>query len=99
MMTIEFSPEHKEEIQTLAAAHPEHVKQVSSRHSIGGGTDLTLMISLAGLVIPAIKDIVIAHIRAGQFKSFSYKNLKIKGHSPADIEKILASICDSGVKL
>lgn len=99
MMTIEFSPEQREQVLALAGAHPEYVKQVSSRHSIGGGTDLTLMVSLAGLAIPAIKDIVLAHIRAGQFKTFSYKNLKIRGHSPADIEKILASMRDAGLKL
>lgn len=99
MMTIEFSPENQEEILALATAHPEHVKQASSRNSIGGGTDLTLMISLAGLAIPAIKEIVLARIRAGQFKTFSYKNLKIRGHSPADIEKILSSMRDSGLKL
>ena len=99
MMTIEFSPEHQEEILALAAAHPEHVKQVSSRSSIGSGHDFTLMISLAGLAIPAIKDMVLAHIRAGQFKAVSYKNLKFRGHSPADIEKILSSMRDSGLKL
>lgn len=99
MMTIEFSPECQEEVLALAAAHPEYVKQVSSRHSIGGGTDFTLLISLAGLAIPAIKDVLLAHIRAGQYKSISYKNLKIRGHSPEDIEKILVSMRDSGLKL
>lgn len=98
-MTIEFSPECQEEALALAAAHPEHVKQVSSRHSIGGGTDLTLMISLAGLVIPAIKDVLLARIRAGQYNSISYKNLKVRGHSPEDIEKILVSLRDSGLKV
>jgi hypothetical protein len=99
MMTIEFSPEYREEVLALATAHPEHVKQVSSRHSIGGGTDFTLLISLAGLAIPAIKDVLVAYIRAGQYKSITYKNLKIRGHSPEDIDKILASIRDSELKL
>ena len=98
-MTIEFSPECQDEVLALAAAHPEHVKQVSSRHSIGGGTDLTLLISLAGLLIPAIKDVLLAHIRAGQYNSISYKNLKVRGHSPEDIEKILVSLRDSGLKV
>jgi hypothetical protein len=99
MMRIEFPLESQEQVTALALAHPEHVKQVTSRHSIGGGTDLTLLISLAGLAIPAIKDVLVAHIRAGQYKYVSYKNLKIRGQSPEDIEKILASLRDSGLKL
>lgn len=99
MMTIEFSPEHKEEVLALAAAHSEHVKRVSSRNAIGGGSDLTLLISLAGLAIPAIKDVLIARIRAGRYKCVSYKSLKICGHSPEDIDKILASLRDSGLKV
>jgi hypothetical protein len=98
MMTIEFTPEHEAQLLALAADHPEHVKQAKARHSIGGGDDFTILISLAGLAIPAIRAIVLAHIRAGQYKSVSYKGLKITGHSADDISKILASLRDSGVK-
>src|SRR5262249_24874372 len=58
-MTFEFRPEPQEMIVALAIAHPEHIRQVSSRHSIGGGNDLTLMISLAGMAVPAISEVVL----------------------------------------
>ena len=99
MITIEFSSDGQEDIAALAIAHPEHVKQVRTRHSIGGGNDLTLLVSLAGLAIPAIKDVIIAYIRSGRYKTFSNKKLKIVGHGPEDIDKILTNLRDSGVKL
>jgi hypothetical protein len=99
MLTIEFSPEIEEQVLALAAAHPDEIKQIKSRHTMGGGTDLTLMISLAGLLIPAIKDVVLTSIRARQFKSVAYKDLKITGHSSKEIEKILATLRDSGMEL
>ena len=99
MITIEFSPEGQEDIAALAIAHPEHIKQVKTRHSIGGGHDLTLLVSLAGLAIPVIKDVIIARIRSGRYRSISYKNLKITGHGPEDIDKILTSLRDAGLKL
>jgi hypothetical protein len=58
---------------TLAAAHPDQIKQITSRHSIGGGIDLTLMMSLAGFSISAIKDVILAHLNAGRYKSVASK--------------------------
>jgi len=98
VLTIEFSPEDRQDFEALAAAHPDYVKQAKARHSIGGGHDLTLMVSLAGLAIPAIKDVLIAYIRAGRYKTMSYKELKVTGHNAKDIEKILASLREAGVK-
>jgi hypothetical protein len=92
VITIEFLSDQSDEVTALATSHPELIKQVKTRHSIGGGHDVTLLISLAAMAIPAIKTVVVEKIKAGRYRSFSYKGSKITGHSAEDIEKILASL-------
>jgi hypothetical protein len=100
MLTIEFPPDQRKTVEALAASHSELIKQVKASHSIGGGHDLTLLISAAAIVVPAIKAVLIEKIKAGKFKTFSYKGLKISGQnaSPENIARILESLKESESK-
>jgi hypothetical protein len=99
MITIEFLPDEHEVVEALVKGHPDSIRQVKTRHSMGGGVDHTLLITLTAMAIPVIKTALLEIIRAGRFKSFSYKGLKVTGHGSSDIEKILTSLRDAGVTL
>ena len=99
MFTIEFTQEQEPVLANLAAAHPEGIKQVRTRNSIGGGHELTLIFSVAALAIPAVRAAVVEFIRSRRFISFSYKGMKFSGHSADDIAKILHAMKSEGVEL
>jgi hypothetical protein len=91
MFAIEFAQDQEQSAAGLAEAPPQEIRQVKTRHSLGGGHELSLIFSLAALAIPAVKVAVVEFIRSGRFKSFSYKGMKFTGHSAEDISQILRS--------
>jgi hypothetical protein len=97
MITIEFTPGQEATVAALAEAHPDQIQQVNVRNATGGGGDLTLIITLAGMALPVVKTAVVEAIRAARYRTFSYKGLKISGHSAADIEKIIAILRKNGI--
>jgi hypothetical protein len=98
MITIELAPDQQARMQALAVEHPDLIQQVKLRNATGGGGDMSYLVSLAAIVVPAVRAVVIEWIKAGKFKTFalSYEGKKITTHthSADDIVKILEEMKD-----
>ncbi len=92
MFTLEFSPETVGDVSGLMQKYPDYFQPVKSRGITGGGGDLTLVVSLAAVAIPAIKAVLIELIKAKKAKSATFDGKKFSGYDAAEIKTILKKL-------
>ncbi len=98
MIIIEVSEEQRNAALALAKAHPDHIDEGKARGTGGDGAELMLIVQLAALALPVVQAALIEFIRNHQGVSVTIKGLKITARSAADVERIIKSLNDAGMK-
>lgn len=92
MIAIDFEMGERAALDELAEKYPDEISIIDGRAIDGAMTHWTLVISAAGIAIPAIKSIIVEIIKSKKHKSVTYKGVKIKGYSEDEVKRILAAI-------
>ena len=96
MIKLDFGIEQRGEMEALAKAVGDSITKPEER-AFAGGAEASLVISMAALLVPAVKDIVVAYIKSRRFKSITVRGTKISAYSADDIERILKLLAKEGI--